>query len=53
MENTQPATSGHTLTVYNAVDVPEDVTRQVMALLAPYQPDIYSRDCDEHGYTRS
>jgi hypothetical protein len=39
----------HTLTVWNAVDVPESVTMQVMALIDSYSPDIYHRDCDETG----
>jgi hypothetical protein len=41
--------STHTLTVFNAVDVPDVVAFQVMALLAPYDPDIYVRDADEKG----
>lgn len=39
----------HELWVINAVDVPEDVRRQVSALLAPYDPDSYTRDCDASG----
>ena len=41
--------SGHLLTVFNAIDVPEDVARRVMDLLDPYDPDVYVRQCDEHG----
>lgn len=41
----------HTLTVFNAVDVPEAVISQVWALLSPYDPDIYSRACDATGRT--
>lgn len=41
----------HTLTVWNAVDVPEAVQDQVMALLAPFDPDTYSRACDASGRT--
>lgn len=39
----------HLLTVFNAVDLPDDVAGQVMALLSPYSPDIYVRDCDAEG----
>ena len=39
----------HLLTVINGVDVPSDVAAAVMALLAPYDPDIYYRPCDETG----
>lgn len=39
----------HTLTVFNAVDVPDAVASQVMALLYAYNPDIYTRECDETG----
>jgi hypothetical protein len=42
----------HTLTVFNAVDLPEAVAAQVMALLAPYDPDIYTRGCDRNGRTQ-
>ena len=42
--------SAHLLTVFNAVDVPEDVQSAVMALLSPFSPDIYSRECDETGH---
>lgn len=41
--------NNHTLTVFNAVDVPEPVARQIMALLSEYNPDIYTRPCDENG----
>jgi hypothetical protein len=41
----------HTLTVFNGVDVPEEVASQVMALLRDYDPDIYTRECDAGGYT--
>lgn len=41
----------HTLTVFNAVDVPDDVANEVMRLLAGYQPDIYTRPCDATGRT--
>ena len=40
----------HTLTVFNAVDLPNDVAFAVMSLLAPYDPDCYVRDCDEKGH---
>jgi hypothetical protein len=43
--------SGHTLTVFNGVDVPDDVQQQVLGILANYQPDIYQRDCDAQGFT--
>jgi len=39
----------HTLTVFNAVDVPEDVANKVFALLAKYDVDVYTRNCDENG----
>lgn len=39
----------HTLTVFNAVDVPQEIQRQVMQLLDPFDADIYERDCDESG----
>jgi hypothetical protein len=39
----------HILTVVNAVDVPDSVVGQVMAILAPYDPDCYTRECDETG----
>ena len=39
----------HTLTVFNAVDVPESVSAQVYALLAPFDPDTYTRACDASG----
>lgn len=39
----------HTLTVFHAVDLPEDVANAVFCLLAPYNPDVYTRDCDETG----
>ncbi|WP_345751367.1 hypothetical protein [Microbacterium rhizophilus] len=41
----------HTLVVFNAVDVPEDVKFQIARLLAPYNFDVYSRPCDADGYT--
>lgn len=41
--------STHTLTVFNAVDVPDAVASSVMALLAAYSPDIYVRECDAEG----
>jgi len=40
------------LSVFNAVDVPEEVAAQVMALLAPYDPDAYTRPCDENGFVK-
>ena len=43
------ADQGHVLTVLNAIDVPDAVARQAMALLAPYSPDIYTRACDAEG----
>lgn len=43
--------SAHRLIVFNAVDVPDDVQRKVLLMLANYQPDMYERDCDERGYT--
>lgn len=42
----------HTLTVFNAIDVPDDVANEVMRLLAAYSPDIYTRECDANGYAR-
>jgi len=39
----------HTLNVFNALDVPEGVCDEVMRLLAPYDPDAYTRDCDPAG----
>ncbi len=39
----------HTLTVFNAVDVPESVATEVMRLLEPFDADTYRRDCDESG----
>jgi len=42
--------SNHTLTVFNAVDVPESVQRKVVALLAGYDVDMYERLCDVNGY---
>jgi hypothetical protein len=41
----------HTLTVVNAVDVPDDILGQVMRLLSAYDPDVYTRPCDESGKT--
>lgn len=41
--------SNHTLTVFNAVDLPDCVASSVMDLLAPYSPDIYVRECDAEG----
>jgi hypothetical protein len=41
--------TGHTLTVFNGVDVPDSVASAVMALLSPYNPDIYTRGCDTTG----
>ena len=41
--------TSHTLTVFNAVDVPQDIQRAVMQLLDPYDADIYERDCDAQG----
>jgi hypothetical protein len=41
--------SDHTLNVVNAVDVPESVLSAVLALLAPFSPDVYSRPCDATG----
>jgi hypothetical protein len=43
--------TAHTLTVFNAVDVPDWVQQAVLNLLWEYQPDIYHRDCDESGMT--
>lgn len=42
--------SSHVLTVFNAIDVPPAVQLEVMALLAPYSPDTYQRDCDLEGF---
>lgn len=42
----------HTLTVFNAVDVPLDVQESVAALLAPYKVDVYERACDAAGVAR-
>jgi hypothetical protein len=39
----------HILTVFNAVDVPDTVAREVMTLLATYDPDIYTRTCNRFG----
>jgi len=39
----------HTLTVFNAVDIPEDVAMAVMRLLDPFDPDCYTRACDATG----
>ena len=39
----------HELAVFNAVDVPLDVAKEVMRLLAPYDPDAYTRACDGSG----
>ena len=39
----------HTLTTFSAVDVPQDVQREVMELLARYNSDIDQRACDENG----
>jgi hypothetical protein len=39
----------HTLTVFNAVDLPDAVATAVMDLLADYSPDIYVRECDADG----
>jgi len=39
----------HTLTVFNAVDVPYEIQAQVMRLLGPYDPDIYERPADAQG----
>lgn len=41
----------HTLTVFNAVDVPETVAAEIMRILMPYSADIYTRPCDAAGYT--
>jgi len=43
--------SNHTLTVFNAVDVPESVQQAVLNLLGAYAPDIYQRECDAKGVT--
>jgi hypothetical protein len=40
----------HTLTVFNAVDVPVAVQRAVVRLLDPYHYDVYERACDAEGY---
>ena len=39
----------HILSVFNAVDIPASVADEVWALLAPYDPDAYTRDCDASG----
>ena len=39
----------HVLTVFNAVDVPDEVAFAVMGLLAAYDADIYTRPCDAQG----
>jgi hypothetical protein len=39
----------YVLSVFNAVDVPEEVASHVMRLLAPYDPDTYTRNCDASG----
>lgn len=39
------------LTVVSGVNVPDSVTNKVLALLAPYDPDIYTRACDSKGFT--
>lgn len=39
----------HTLTVFNAVDVPDDVASAVLAILTAYNPDVYTRPCDATG----
>jgi hypothetical protein len=39
----------YTLTVFNAVNVPQSVQRRVMELLGAYDPDIYQRECDASG----
>lgn len=44
------STTDHTLTVFNAVDVPDAVAFQVMDLLAAYDVDIYTRACDASGH---
>ena len=44
------AGADHTLTVFNAVDLPDDVAWRVMDLLAAYNPDCYTRACDETGH---
>ena len=44
-----PAGGEHVLTVFNAVDLPDDVANKVMSLLAGYDPDCYTRACDETG----
>ena len=41
----------HVLTVFSAVDIPDDVANKVSALLSSYDVDIYTRACDAHGYT--
>lgn len=43
------ADDDHTLVVFNAVDVPHHVQAAVMDLLAPYDPDIYTRAADASG----
>jgi len=37
------------LTVFSAVNVPESVALQVWQLLSAYDPDTYTRPCDEKG----
>jgi hypothetical protein len=49
---TESMGDAHVLTVVNAVDVPDAIVAQVMALLAPYDPDTYTRSCDADGRTR-
>ena len=39
----------HSLTVFNAVDVPFDVQAIVIGLLAMYDVDVYTRPCDATG----
>lgn len=45
-------TEHHTLTVFNAVDLPDDVANEVARLLQPYNFDCYTRECDAEGYVR-
>lgn len=40
----------HTLTVFNAVDVPESIATQIVSMLAAYDVDCYTRPCDADGY---
>lgn len=42
-------TTTHELVVFNAVDVPADVQDAVMRLLAPFDPDTYTRAADANG----